>query len=269
MNNDPLYLQALMHGELPFNKKNSEKLSKTQFEIDLEREIDAAVDKLDLNGDPNLNALQDPKLKRQSIKFNIKEEAKMPELSQHLNTAMEILFSEGQRYLSKEENEDLIIDLALSTERMGNAGIKETSETDLATLAKISDKSMGNIEKIALAKFDEERFSECLGLFCLLSLLRPGYPEYWLRMGIAAQKCKNMELASKAFTATLQLDPDNLGARLFAAECFFNQKLLEEAKAEIAAAKEIIKKGDANPVWLDYLSNLEVLIEVKTKDKGP
>lgn len=253
-----------MRGELTFHKKKSSqegKASKSKFESDLEKEIDDFVDKLEFEEDPAKKSLQDPKLRRQSLKFQLKESTKIPELAQPIEIAEDLIFSEGSRYLSKEAHDALIIDLVLSTKRMEDAGPKETSEIDLETLGGLSDESIKSIEKIAQASFEEERYTECLGLFSLLCILNPNYSEYWLRLGIMAQKCNNIELASKAYAVTLLLDPNNIGARLFAAECFFRRKLREEAKAELAAAKEIIKAGNVDQMWIDLLASTEALIE--------
>ncbi len=64
-------------------------------------------------------------------------------------------------------------------------------------------------------------------------------------------------MALRAFKATIALDPDNIGARLFAAECLIHFKQLEEARAEIDAAKAIRKEGEIDKMWLELIKDLE------------
>lgn len=257
---DPAYLHALMHGEISFKKKNpdsDETGSKSKFELELEKELDAFVEGLKLDEDPDHPALQSPKFKRQKIKMELKEATKLPELFGPVNNGIDVIFSEGPNYLSEEEYHTLVLDLAMSITHLADIGIQETGQNDLQIIARISDTSIKALEKIAVAKFDEERYADSLGILCLLSILVPGYSEYWFRLGIAAQKTENYNLASKAYSITLDLYPDNIGARLFAAQCFIERSLIDDAKAEISMAKERLKSGGVDKVWLDFLQAIE------------
>ncbi len=261
---DPAYLHALMHGEIIFKKKGGEADGtvhpKSKFENDLEKEIDTFVDGINFDEDPNHVSFQSPQLKRQKLKLELKEATKLPELFEPVTTAIEVIFSDGPKYLSEDEYNTLVVELVVSTEQLANVGIEETLKKDLQTIAGISDVSIKALEKIAVAKFEEERFVDCQGLFCLLSLLVPGSSEYWFRLGIAAQKNENFELASKAYAVTLNLNPNNIGSRLFAAQCFIQRSLLDDAKTEISQAKETIREGGVDKIWVDLLGAIESTI---------
>lgn len=85
-------LSAMMHGE--FLKKKSSKESdvqKSQLEKEIDDEIDSFVDGMELIEDPAHNALQNTKMKRESMKLKIKEDIKIPELAQCIDNAMGIL----------------------------------------------------------------------------------------------------------------------------------------------------------------------------------
>lgn len=186
-----------------------------------------------------------------------KEEMENSELAELIDTAMQILYSEGDHILSHQANQELLTDLKVSNIWLANTSIDERLNENLQTLAHLSNDSMKAIYEIALAKFNEKHYHDSLSLFSLLSLLNSGEPEIWFRLGIAAQKCDKIELALRAYGAALEIDPYHVGARLFAAECFMKRNLFGEAKKEIAVVKKIIKNQKVDPVWLDLLSALE------------
>lgn len=258
---DPHYLRAMMHGEIHGKKKQPEKKNapKSRLDEELDKEIDAYVDSIELEEDPK--ALQSSKAKRESLRQEIKEAVKLPELSKLLETAIGIIFSEGAKYLSPEENDKLLSNFSQASTRFASMHLSDATDKNLQELVEISDDSMNSMVTIAIAKFKEERFADCLALFSLLSILNPAYSEYWFRMGIAAQKCENYDLASKAYEAASQLDPKLIGSRLFAAECFVERGLTDQAKAEIAAAKKIAEENKVDQMWLDLLPAIESTIK--------
>lgn len=268
--NDHEYLYALMHGELHGKKSMGDQAYKSKSEIELDKKIEAYVDEMAIEEDPDHKQLQDPKLKREKIKSEMKESLKLIEATLQMEKAVGILISEGLCYLSKEESEQLISDLFNAEQNFESMRGKETEDPNLQALTKISGGSMDAIAKMALAKFEEDRFGDSTALFYLLSFLNPNYFEYWFRLGIAAQKDGDIELALKAYAAALAIDSNNVEARIFSAECFFKKNHLSEAKSEIAALKEIVKNGEVDKMWVDLLSGIEALIkqeESRSSDK--
>jgi tetratricopeptide (TPR) repeat protein len=251
------YLYAKMNG---FEKKSkSSQATLSQFDLDLEKEIDNYVDSLNLEEDPIHPSLQNAKARKESMKLEIKEAVKLPELSKNLNSALNLLFSEGSVYLTKEAYEQLIEDLS-NASIMLNVKLEESGNDTLQHLANISDESMKSIVEVSIAKFTEERYQDCFSLFSLLTVLNPAYSEYWFRFGLAAQKCENYELASRAYAAALELDPQLVGARLFAAECFVRLGKISEARAEIETAKQFVAQNNVDPMWIDLIQAIEDII---------
>ncbi|MBA2368507.1 MAG: hypothetical protein H0V82_05725 [Candidatus Protochlamydia sp.] len=260
---DP-YLNALMRGEQPYKKKPSteEQAPKSKLEIEQAKEIDSFVNAFNFEEDHN-QSLIDPKHKREKLKIAIKESMKMPELSKHIDRAVGILFKEGSRYLSSEVNQNLIVDLAQASDQLENIGLEEATSQNLQTLSKMSDESINGIQEIALAKFKEERYADSVSLFSLLSILNPGFSEYWFRLGIAAQKDNDLDLASRAYASAQLLDPTHIGAKLFAAECFVLRGLLDQAKADLAAAEAMSKETEIDKMWLDLISAIQGMLKEK------
>lgn len=258
---DPQHLYAIMHGQYPGTKKPSkkEKIPKTKLDNELDKEIDAYVDGLEFDHNP----LTDSKLKRERMKLEIKEAMELSELSVQIAMAIKLLFTEGSRYLSENANKKLISDLSHGIENLEDITIAEAGSTQLQALSKISDDSMEAISKIAIAKCTEERYADCLALYSLLCILNPGDAEYWLRLGVVAQTSGNIDLASRAYAATLALDPNNVGARLFAAECFAQCNLVDKANAELATVKNMGKTIALDKMWLDLIPVVEDLIKEK------
>jgi tetratricopeptide (TPR) repeat protein len=257
---DPHHLRAMMHGD--HDKKGHRKHSKGKkghIEEELDQEIDAYVDSLELEEGPN--ALESVKAKREKIRNEIKEGVKLPELTKLLESAMGIVISEGERYLSAEENGQLLSDFANAAKYFAAMHLAESSDKNLQELIHISDDSMKSIVQMALAKFTEERFADCLALFSLLSILNPAYSEYWYRLGIAAQKCGNYDLALRAYHGALQLDPHLIGAKLFTAECLIELKRFDEAKSEIAEAKKMANEQKVDQMWIDLIPAIEKAIK--------
>jgi tetratricopeptide (TPR) repeat protein len=252
---DPHHLRAMMQGDLHKHHSKKQKSPKSALDKELDKEIDAYVDSMPIEEDPN--PLQSSKMKRESIRHDIKEAVQLPELSKLLESAVGLIFLEGAKYLTSEQNHQLIADFTNASTIFSNLHLSDTTDKNLQELTQISDDSMKSMVTIAIAKFTEERFEDSLALFSLLSILNPAYSEYWFRMGIAAQKCQNYELASRAYEAATQLDPKLIGARLFASECFTERQMPDQARAEIAAAKKIAEENPVDQMWLDLLQSLE------------
>ena len=254
---DHHHLEAMMRGEFNSKKKTPPTEAKTKVDLELENEIDAYVDGLELPIDPNGRSLDTPQAKKEKMKLELKEAVKLPELSQNLDTAMEILISEGANYLSPEANQQLLADFSNAATLLADMTLADTANVSLQELSKFGDESMTSITTVAIAKYAEGKYLDCQAIFALLAILNPGYDEYWLRLGLAAQKNINFDLASRAYLAASGLNPDLIEARLFAAECFLACKEFDKAKHEISEAKKIADSIKVDQQWLDLLPIIE------------
>ena len=254
---DHHHLEAMMRGESSDKKKTPPAATKSKVDIELEKEIEAYVDGLELPIDPQGRSLETPQAKKEKMKLELKEAAKLPELSQNLDTAMEILIAEGANYLSTEANQALLSDFSNAATLLADMTLADTTDLSLQELSKFGDESMTSITTVAIAKYAEGKYADSQALFALLAILNPGYDEYWLRLGLAAQKNANFDLASRAYAAAVELNPDLIEARLFAAECLFAGKEFDKAKHEIAEAKKIAERTKVDQQWLDLLPIIE------------
>ncbi|MBS0655406.1 MAG: hypothetical protein JSR46_06505 [Verrucomicrobia bacterium] len=256
-------MEAMMRGAFAPKKKRSDKTkeAKNRFEIALERQIDSYVDAMELEDDPSHKELLPQALRREKIKAELKAAAKMEELSQLLESAVELLLSEGASYLSEEAYERLCSDFSDAFNRIASISLDRPEDLDVPALIQMSSQSLDAIATIATDKYAKERYFDCLSLFSLLSIINPTYAEYWFRMAMAAQKSGNLDLALRGYAAAAQIDPTHIGARLFAAECYAGRTLFAEAQAEYEAAKEIARTHQVDAMWLELLPLTEHLIK--------
>lgn len=254
---DNFHLQAMMRGEHHEKKKAAPTAPKSKVDIELEKEIDAYVDGLELPVDPQGRSLNTPERQKEKMKLELKEAVKLPELSQNLDLAMEILINEGANYLSEEANQTLLTDFSNAATLLADMTLADTSNLSLQELSKFGDESMTSIATVAIGKYAEAKYGDCQALFALLSILNPGYDEYWLRLGLAAQKNANFDLAYKAYAAAYELNQDLIEAHLFAAECLLAGKDVEKAKHELDEAKRVAGRIKADQQWLDLIPIIE------------
>lgn len=262
---DYLYLQALMHGEIDVKGKPKKvEKEKKPVEIELEKQIESYVQAADIKEDLGHAQLLSSEQIRNKMKFEISEAFKLTEFSQQIELAMKILFSESVEYLSKETHSRLLSELEAAEEHLAEINLEKATQGNLQTIAEISDDTMQSIADIGIAKFAEERYFDCLALFSLLSILDPSYSEYWLRQGVAAQKCEKFELAARSYAAASELDPELITSRLLAVQCYIKCDQLEQAKAEFNAAKRISEGKELDPEVRDLLKSTAGLLHPKT-----
>ncbi|HEV8052796.1 MAG TPA: hypothetical protein VGP47_09890 [Parachlamydiaceae bacterium] len=257
---DHHHLEAMMQGN--FNdKKKTTSAPKSKTDIELDSQIDAYVDGLSLDDLSNQKSLISPEAKKVKMKLELKEAVKLPDLSLSLDSAMEILINEGSNYLSPEANQALLSAFSNAASILADMTLTDVSEINLQELSKFDDEGMNSIVTVAIAKYGEGKYADSESIFALLAILNPGYAEYWLRLGLAAQKNANLELASRAYTAAAEIDPDLIEARLFNAECLFACKEAEKALQEIDEAKKIAERIKVDQEWLDLLPIIESSIK--------
>lgn len=269
---DHLYMEAMMRGEFARKKnmvlKNKEERGKeerspeerSQFEIVLDKEIDNYVDAMEIEEDPSHQDLLSPTLRREKIKTELKTAIRMEDLSQLIESAVKLLLAEGANDLSQETYKLLISDFSDAYTRISKINLEQASDLNISALAHLSNESLEAIAVIAIDKFSKELYYDSLSLFSLLAIINPGHAEYWFRMAIAAQKFGNLELATRAYATTIELDSKHIGARLFAAECYAMRNLKDEANAEFAEAKKIAANNKTEKIWLDVLSAVQSFI---------
>jgi tetratricopeptide (TPR) repeat protein len=259
-----LYLQALMHGEI-LKKSLATSISseekKNRFEVATEKAIDDHIETLTFDEDnPVGNKLVTPEMQRSRVKAELKEKAKLPELSAFIESAFKILTSEGGNYLDKDHTESMNKDFASGLDVLQKIDLNSPASENFQALLHFSDSTMDSIFKIALEKFNELQYSDSLSLFILLTTLNPENPDYWYRAGILAQKCENYELATRLFSAATDIDPVLIGPRVFLIDCYLKREMISEAKVAYAEAMEINEVAQIEDSWKEMLSIYDALL---------
>lgn len=189
------------------------------------------------------NSLQGQLLSSQNLKekfqYKLKSELEMPVLSNYLIKAISLIKEDSQKYLDQIDDQKLQDAISLAEEKLFELNINDVLDNDLCTLIGIDEQTLEAIQKIALAKYDEQQPLEATSLFTLLSTLKPSQANYWLRVGISAQEANLQEYALRAFVAAIELHPNNFLAHLLVCETLFKLNRREEAKEQLRVAEAI------------------------------
>ncbi|MBA2367596.1 MAG: tetratricopeptide repeat protein [Candidatus Protochlamydia sp.] len=188
--------------------------------------------------------------------------------SQQIEAAINILHSEGSKYLSPESNNKLISELKFFSDldhicNLNNADkqlrdidLREAIISNFLFFNNLSDESLNSIQVIALAKSQEDRFTESIPLYSFLTILNPN-SHNWYSLELEFFENGNIDLAYKAFDTALSLDPSHINARSSAAQCLIEQELYSEAIDELNMAMSIAKENNATQS--EYNNILDVM----------
>lgn len=266
-----LYLQAMMRGEITrpqiekttTPKNGSDKpTAKTPLDLAIEKEVEAYLDSQNFDeGDPRANMLSSPAMKRARMKAELNENLKMNEYNQQLGMALQLIKTEGKQYLEENVYDSMVdgLDKAETFLDQIDPNIERTE--DFQEILHISDETMQAIATIAIAKFEEAQYADCLAIFTMLALLKPVNPDYWFRAGIAAQYLKQEDLAIKNYSIATEVDPQLIGAYLFAAECYHQKGMRDEAIAQRNSAKEKMADLPDPTPWKGLMASVSTIIE--------
>lgn len=196
-------------------------------------------------------------MRRARLSQELKQELKFEELGQHLNRAVEILLDEGRKYFP-EGYDQMERDFENGYQKLLELDLNQKINTsDLQDLLQFSPATLSSIVNCAKEKFKEEQYENCLSIFILLTTLDEMNPEYWFRVGIAAQYCENVTLALKVFGVAKYLDPEMIGPRVLSADCYLQLDQRDNAQKEYIEAKKIIEETDVELFWQEYFDVFE------------
>lgn len=226
-----LYLQALMRGEISTKPK-----IKDRYELAMEKYLDEYVSFIPLDDEVLKNSLMTPFMKRARLKEQAREELDMSWLSPHIEFAFKILNNPINLKLDAEKHQSFIEEFLNVTSKLDSLSLDDSSDNNFQNMLSISDNSMLVLWNTALNKYSEEDYKSSLAIYALLSVLESDNQEYWLRVGIVAQKCEDYQTALKGYSNALSLNPNNLEARLLRADCYLksNQRLAAENELQYA-----------------------------------
>ena len=259
-----IYLYNSLHGELVPNKivkpPAIENASDKRFKTALENSVEEQVDLLMKETDPAHYALNPWQIRRAKLKNELLESIDLKELSSHHSAAIRILKNEGKSYLNDEENQALLIALDQMRDQLEKLDLRSLDDSSFRKALAISEDVHSLILGMGITAFTRELFSDSLSIFAFLSLIDPENPEYWYRLGLAAQQLEQYKLAIQAYAATANLAPEFIGVHIFSAQCYLKTGQRSAAQVEFAAAKEIEKKVGVEKDWASGLKDIENLI---------
>ncbi|MBA2727017.1 MAG: hypothetical protein H0U49_02450 [Parachlamydiaceae bacterium] len=264
---DPAIHDALLKSEI--RKKPTEKPppQRGPFTAIIEKSIQQEVDLLLAEEDPTQNKLLGLQTRRTKLEHELRESLDMPDFSKHVETAINILRNEGNRYLEKDNHDLLIAGLNKLNKSISSLDPVNLNDETLNAAIKLSPQNLSSILNIGIAKYSEGLMPESLSIFAFLSALDFEEPDYWYRLGIVAQKCEQYDLALRAFAFTSMLAPDFIGTHIFAAESFLKTGKLEDAIAEVKEIKSIIETTKVDEEMQKRVVNIENLIAAALPDE--
>jgi tetratricopeptide (TPR) repeat protein len=242
---DP-YLQALMTGQL--------KTVKDKFTVALEKKIDRYLDTVDFSGEDD--KLKSPSMKRSCYKAELLDTAKKNDPYEYVSDALGIIKNEGIKYLQEDVLSNLFKELDAIGDRMAGINVENLSDEEFSLLCTVSEDSLKALSEMAIAKFEEQDYSKCLSLSIFLTCLDDNNADYWMRAGIVAQEMQNFPMALNGYTQALDLEEDNIRARLFAAECCLASGLIAEAQAHCLEAENFARANDIDDEIREFLALL-------------
>lgn len=222
----------------------------------LEESIIKYVDDLIDNQDPAKTNLIPPAVRREKIKNEVQHALDLNPFRKHIGNAVKILRNDGKKYLSSEEYIALLkslVDLHSSLE-------SPNLDKSYKEIVHIPMESCQSILKIGIVKFKEKHFENALSIFAFLVSLEANNPDYWYRLGIAAQEGKHYDLALHAYAEVLHLAPEFIDARIFIVQCYVESKQREKAIAKFAEIKKLLKTNQKGEIWRNLLRGIENLI---------
>lgn len=192
------------------------------------------------------------------VKEDIKTSIQMPELNDHIGAALTLLNNdECTRYISLDDFNEMKKQFKKSTYYLSNFKFSKSLNINYAEILHIKEKTLDDILKIAVHMFNEKRVGDCMSLLVLLTVLKPEDFDYWFRLGIAAHQLENYPLAIKAFTSSLHLNPEYLGAVIFLTSSYLKNNQNDLAKVEFGNAKNLMQKKPTDSEWKELFQEME------------
>ena len=261
----------MMHGAAPTkSKKNNNPAPSTSAkelskdELAFEEAIKREVDRILANEDPTANKLISPEVRRAKIEQEVRAAADSSKLEKYMTNAFKIMRVEGLTYLEKNEHETLQQNLDKFSERLRNLDPSELTSENLKAAMAIPLENQKSILKIAIAKFNEGLLEDSLAMFTFLTTVDEEEPDYWYRLGLVAHMGGNYDLALEAFTTTSQLAPSFIGAHIYLAECYCNNRKRGDATTELQKAKDLFNANKALEEWQGNIQEVESMLAKAT-----
>jgi len=198
--------------------------------------------------------------KKDKLKFEFKEKVKMKELNQRIFKALDILRNEGKEYLPEDLDAKLQRDLKQAAVTMKQFDYKTDRITNFARLLGIGEDSLEAIDSVAKVKYTDEKIDDALSLLVFLTTLAEDNAEYWYELGICFQDLNQFDMALKAYTNCLEVNPNHMGSQAFCTECYLNLDQKNKAWDSFYKAKSLMVEQNLEQEWAECLESHKNLL---------
>jgi len=260
---DP-YLEAMMRGDYPRKTEQTPAIKsrlKDKYELAIEKKIHAYIDTLNLESRYLQNRLLHPSTERAKLFMEMKEEIALVKLETYISTAIEVLVLHGQEFLDDSSSKRVEKELSAIPEILEQLDLGNASDERIQNTLKISNSTLDSILQVAIGYFQAKEFEKSLSILAFLCVLAPQISDYWFRMGMAAQRAHNYDLAIKAYAVAGSLNSELIEAKLFSIECLLSLDQMEKALTAMAEAKELSATFEIDAEWHELLQQIEVVLK--------
>lgn len=169
-------------------------------------------------------------------------------------TAYEVCFEHliGSRSakepLSRSEKEKILYEIKKGQQNLLKAMQSNTLENSLSTdktfqdILEYSDFTLEQFYFVGIECIENKEFRKAKDVFILLTLINPGYPNFWVSLALCQQALEDWNAALQACSIAETLDVRNPLPYLYASECYAKLQdhphAMEEANKAIEYANE-------------------------------
>jgi len=201
-----------------------------------------------------------PGYKKQRCKQEFKENLRMDELGEHLKVAVALLFNEAMQHLEEEESKILLSELQSAKKAFLELSLGDEIPKILYPRLGFTKRGINAIDTIARKLYNQKEYAKAVSLNVLLTMLNGADSNYWYNLGICFQEAANYEKAILAYACCNELDPKNVGASLFSAECNLRINHQAEAKVQFEKAETLVNSLPIKDPWDQLVSSLKVAV---------
>lgn len=202
-----------------------------------------------------------PGIQKKRAKDAFKQDIRLEELGNHLKEAVSLLFTEGKEHLEEQEWQSLQSNLISAKKAFLELSLGDEMPKILYPRLGLNARNVSAIDAIARKLYLRKDYAKAVSLNVLLTLLNGLDSNYWNNLGICFQEAENYEKAILAYEFSKELNPKNVGAFLFSAECYLRLNNLEKAKEQLNQAEELISQLAVKDQWIELVSSLKLAIE--------
>lgn len=233
----------------------------SQLDLIVNEEIENYLNTLSFEDDGSLaSQLSSPKMQRIKYKNELLQAAENSEMSNQVMKAFDLLNQEGTLLLTENVYKTVMTDFQNAGNILSNLNEQQPEEKSLQEQLYLSDVTMNALEEIAIATFQQERYSESLAVSILLLQLAPQLANSWYRAGMAAQQTLQFDLAYSAYETAFALDNTLLGAKVFPVQCYLLEGHLDKAMEAFQEAKNCLPDKEESE-WSETLANIQQWIK--------